>query len=484
MRGVGAIGNMLQFARDPIGYVTKVFERFGPISLMVRAPTSISNPGPGWGSGQLRTAEGKGVVFVTGAEANREVLMAHDRYHMIALTGRLYPTEVDVSERRKPLLRTMTGLFHINGNEHRRGRRLLMPAFYKTRIEAYRDDMLTLTDEMLGRWKKGETRDVHGDMTELTLRIATKTLFGEDERERGVRLSHLMQAWLETMMSPFQLIPQGDWPGTPRRRFLDLTREIDRETATIVRNKRARASSDGKDMLSMLIAARDEDGSLLDEDELIGHAGTIFAAGHETSTNALAWTYLLLSQHPKVMHDLEDELDAVLRGAPPTIEDLAKLPLLDAVVKESLRILPPVPMHPRIVAEDHTLMGHFLPAGSELFISIFHMHRDPDVFPAPNVFSPKRWETSTPTVFEYNPFSAGPRMCIGASFATMEIKLVLATMMQRFRLELPARSRVDHRVAISMAPRGGLRMTIRDRHETVKQSRVSGKIRTLLKLPD
>jgi cytochrome P450 len=215
-------------------------------------------------------------------------------------------------------------------------------------------------------------------------------------------------------------------------------------------------------MLSMLIAARDEEGRPLDEDELVGHTGVIFAAGHETSTNALAWTLLLLSQHPGVLRDLDDEL-ASLGGGAPGVDDLANLTLLDGVVKESMRLLPPVPLHPRIVALDSELGGHTLPAGSELFLSIFHMHHDPDIFPDPEVFRPRRWETCKPTVYEYNPFSAGPRMCIGAAFATMEIKIVLAVLLSRYRLELPAKSRVDPRVAITMAPAGGLRMTVRPR---------------------
>ncbi|MEO7092219.1 MAG: cytochrome P450, partial [Polyangiales bacterium] len=278
--------------------------------------------------------------------------------------------------------------------------------------------------------------------------------------------------------------PRLDVRGLPYRRFLDLTNEIDRETAAIVRAKRARSPEGASDMLSILLGARDEDGSALDEDELIGHAGVIFAAGHETSTNALAWTLFLLSQHPAIARDLEDELDGQLRGDAPSIDALGKLPLLDAVVKESMRVLPPVPMHPRIVAEDCELGGHRLPAGSELFLSIFHMHHDPAVFSQPASFDPRRWETIKPSVYEYNPFSAGPRMCIGASFAIMEIKIVLATMLQRFRLELPDGARVDPRVAITMAPKGGLPMRVRRRLDPVAIGRgAQGKIRELVRLP-
>jgi cytochrome P450 len=483
LRGLGAMLHAVRFIRDPVASAGRLFSRYGPVASIVRAPIRVVNPGPGWGSAGLRTARGAGVVVATGADVNREVLTQHERYHSIALIGRLYPTRGHVPERERPLQRTMTGLFHVNGEEHRRHRRLLMPAFHKTRIDAYRDDMVAITEDCLSRWRPGETRDVHADMVELTLRIATKTLFGEDEGERGVALSRTMQRWLETMFSPVMMLGRVDARWHPYARWLDLTRTIDDETAAIVRAKRARGATGG-DMLSTLVAARDEDGSALDEDELVGHAGTIFAAGHDTSTNALAWTLFLLTQHPQVARDLADELDGVLRGAPPAVEHLARLPMLDAVVKESMRVLPPVPLHPRIVAEDSELAGHRLPAGSEVFLSIFHMHHDPALFPDPTAFTPRRWEAIKPSVYEYNPFSAGPRMCIGASFATTEIKIVLATVLQRFRVELPPRARVDARIAITMAPKGGLPMVLRRRGDRPRRpGGVRGTMRELVRLP-
>jgi cytochrome P450 len=344
--------------------------------------------------------------------------------------------------------------------------------------------MVGVAEDSFSRYRVGETRDVHADMTELTLRVATKTLFGEDAGNRGLKLAALMQAWLMAMMSPLMLLSRADLPGLPYWRFMNLSRAIDDETKTILREKREHGAT-GADMLSMLMSARDEDGSAFDEDDLIGHTGVIFAAGHETSTNALAWTLLLLAQHPDVSRDLGDELDAALRGSPPTVDDLAKMPLLDAVVKESLRLLPPVPLHPRIVAEDSELGGHRLPAGSEIFLSIFHMHHDPLIFAEPRAFRPRRWETAKPSVYEYNPFSAGPRMCIGASFATMEIKIVLATLLQKFRIDLPDGTRVDPRIAITMAPRGGLRMTVSGRRSSPGAAgRVRGRIRALLDFPN
>jgi cytochrome P450 len=148
-----------------------------------------------------------------------------------------------------------------------------------------------------------------------------------------------------------------------------------------------------------------------------------------------------------------------------------------------MRLLPPVPLHPRIVAEDTALGGHRLPSGSEVFLSIFHMHHDPKVFEDAESFSPRRWETIKPTVYEYNPFSAGPRMCIGASFAMMEIKLVLATLLSRFHLELPRDSKINPRVAITMAPHGGLKMTVRKRGTPIRCERFEGKVRKLARWP-
>ena len=465
---LGTIPQLLRFGRDAIGTAGRLFAQYGPVASVVRAPARVMSP------------RGTFVVVVNGAGLNREVLTQHERYKMYALPGSFYPEESDIAharetggkhgrataERLRPVQRTLTGLFHVNGDEHRRHRRLLQPAFNKTRIDVYRDDMVALTTRMLDEWSLGEERDIHADMTELTLRIATKTLFGEDAGERGVGLARMMQQWLITMFSPGMLLP-FDVKGFPYHRWLDLTRRIDDETAAILRDKQAAIANRapdgpiGADMLSMLIAARDEDGSALAEDDLVGHTGVIFAAGHETSTNALAWTLFLLAEHPEVANELVAELANVLHGDAPTVEQLGKLPFLDAVVKESMRVLPPVPLHPRIVGEDHELGGHFLAKDTELFLSIFHMHHDRAIFTEPNRFDPARWSKIKPSVYEYNPFSAGPRMCIGAAFATMEIKVALAMLLQRFRVERTSGARIDRRVAITMAPKHGLPMRIR-----------------------
>ncbi|MDB4946318.1 MAG: cytochrome hydroxylase [Labilithrix sp.] len=496
---VGAVPRILSFILDPLAYTQRLFARYGPVAAIVQ------------GHAQMMTPRSLGLYAVTGAELNREILTQHDRYRMYALSGAFFPDDQRMTwarrwsglgrfvglaepDRLEPARRTLTGLFHVNGDEHRRHRRLLQPAFVKSRIDAYRNDMVTITEEMLAKWTVGEERDVLADLTELTLRIATKTLFGGDAGERGVALARLVVEWGLLLFRPGMVL-RFDVGRLPYRRWLDLTQRIDDETLAIVRETQAKVRADeaagrpiAGDMLSMLVAARDEDGSALDEDELVGHAGVIFAAGHETSTNALAWTLFLLAEHPQIAAELVSELTSVLKGEAPTVEQLGKLPLLDAVVKESMRVLPPVPLHPRVTAEDVVLGGIPIPAQSEVFVSIYQLHHDPAVFTDPQRFDPSRWTRIKPSPYEYNPFSAGPRMCIGAGFAVMEIKIALALILQRFRVERLPGVRVDYRVAITMAPLHGLRMRIRKADGAWAAARrsvgpVLGKVNSLVDLP-
>jgi cytochrome P450 len=160
----------------------------------------------------------------------------------------------------------------------------------------------------------------------------------------------------------------------------------------------------------------------------------------------------LLAQHPRVLGDLCDELSGKLHGEPPNFEDLPDLPLLDYVVKESLRLFPPAPLNHRITARDSELGDYRIPAGSEVLSSIYHTHRVPDLYSEPLRFWPERWATLDPGPYAYNPFSAGPRMCIGATFALFEIKVVLSLLLQRFRLELVPNQRIDRYFGITLAP--------------------------------
>jgi cytochrome P450 len=212
----------------------------------------------------------------------------------------------------------------------------------------------------------------------------------------------------------------------------------------------------------------------------------LFAAGHETTSNALCWSVALLSQHPAIAAALCEELWSVLHGDAPSIEQLAQLPLLDRVVKECLRLLPPAPLNPRVAAVDTELGGHPIPSGTEIVSSIYHTHRCPDVFPEPQRFSPARWEQLDPGPYAYCPFGAGPRLCIGVTFALVELKVVLAMLLQRFRLALPPNARVDRHVSITLRPAPGLKVLVqRQDREFARSARgVSGALARMVDMPN
>jgi cytochrome P450 len=237
------------------------------------------------------------------------------------------------------------------------------------------------------------------------------------------------------------------------------------------------------DVLSLLIRARDDESRGMTDAELVGQATILFGASYETTASSLTWTLFLLEQHPQVLADLVDELTSVLRGEPPTAEQLERLPLLERVVKEAMRVLPPVPFTIRSATAPTQLGGYFMPKGSRVICSHFMTHHLPELYPEPEHFRPARWETIDPGPYEYLPFSAGPRMCIGVPFAMQAIRIAVAMIFQRFRLELVADSRVDRAVRVTMSPRRGMPATIRSQDRRFAATRVRGNVHDMVALP-
>lgn len=472
---LGGYLNLMRVVRDPIAEMGRLFAAYGPVASLARGAR------PRLFSSYPRT---EGVVFVRGPELLRQVATDAETYHRYHLLGPLAPGE-HPTRRQEPLRYFGAGLFAMNEAEHRRARRLMLPAFHRRRVEAYRDQMVALTQELAAGWAPGQVVDVHHAMTELTMQIVTGALFGVDPHSAGRRIGRTIQRAIDLSFNLATLLLPLDIPGTTYARFLDAAGQIEDELRRLIYEKRI-AGDDGGDVLSMLMDARDEeDGSMLSEGDLLGHAGLLFIAGHETSSNALAFTLLLLSQHPQICADLLDELQAALGGAPPTVEQLRELPLLDRVVKESMRVLPPVPWNSRVAVAADELGGQRILPATEILLSIYHTHHMPEIYPSPERFDPARWERHEYGIFEYNPFSGGPRMCIGASFATQEIKLVLATLLQRFRFELVEGATVSRFVGPTMSLRPGLPMRIwpQDRQLQRGVGGLRGNFRELVELP-
>lgn len=471
---LGRLPMILRFAKDSIGYTRPLFETYGSVvSMTAGGGTHIYSP----------LAECPGTVFTCGAENVRKVTSQHEVYYKYPLSGRMYRKQND-SPRTEPLKHFGVGLFGVNGATHRQHRQLLMPAFHKQRIDSYRSDMVAITQSVLEQLTVDKPVDIAQVMRLLTLRVATKTLFGSDVGEKGAKSGQILQEALAMNGNLAIALLPFDIPGLPYHRLLNLFAQLDDEMRDLIRLKQANNTDDG-DVLSMLIRAQDaETGLRLSEDELLGHAGVIFAAGHETSANALTWTLFLLSQHPLWAQNVVDELQSVLKGEAPTIEQLQKLPLLERVIKESMRVLTPVPWNGRVTSQATELGGYELPKGTEVFVSIYQTHHLPEIYPEPEKFNPQRWETFEPTMFEYNPFSAGSRVCIGAGFAMMEIKIVLSMLLQKYRLQYIPNQTIDRFGLIVMAPKNGIKMTVRkqDYNFTQGVGGVKGNIREMVEL--
>jgi cytochrome P450 len=471
---LGRLPMILRFAKDSIGYTRPLFKTYGSVvSMAAGGGTHIYSP----------LAECPGTVFTCGAENVRIIASQHEVYYKYPLSGMMYSKRND-SPRTEPLKHFGVGLFGVNGATHRQHRQLLMPAFHKQRIDSYRDDMVAITRSQLEQLTIDNPVDISQVMRLLTLRIATKTLFGSDVGEEGAKSGQILQEALRMNGKLAIALLPFDIRGLPYHRLLNLFAQLDEEMRQLIRRKQASNTHDG-DVLSMLIRAQDaETGLRLSEDELLGHAGVIFGAGHETSANAITWTLFLLSQHPQIAQDVVDELHFVLNGEAPTVGQLQKLPLLERVIKESMRLLPPVPWNGRVTSQPTQLGGYELPKGTEVFLSIYQTHHLPEIYSQPEKFNPQRWETFEPTMFEYNPFSAGSRICIGAGFAMMEIKIVLSMLLQKYRLEYIQNQTIDRFGLIVMAPKNGVKMIVRQQDSNFTQGvgGVKGNVREMVEL--
>ncbi|MBE9059753.1 cytochrome P450 [cf. Phormidesmis sp. LEGE 11477] len=473
---VGKTGNAFQFIQDPIGHSNKLFQKYGPIASLARGgKTNLFTP----------FGECPGTVVVYGPELIRKARTPHSLWNLTPFSMTLYPM-AEVEARKEPLKHFLVGLWGVNGTDHQRQRRLMMPAFHGQKIQGYWQDMVEITESSLNKLQPGETINLIEMTRLLAMRIATKTLFGEDSGEEGQGVGHLIEQALEVLSKPITALLPHDVPGLPYRKFLNLITDFDEAMRAVIAQKRSQPVGDSNDVLSMLIQARDEEtGDGLSEDELLGHVGSIFAAGHETTSLALGWTMLLLSQHPQIAADLLDELTAVLQGEAPRIDQLDQLPLLDGVIKESLRLIPSVPFTWRYNNQPIELGGHLLPVGTEVYCSIYATHHMPELYPQPQKFDPSRWEHIQPDTWEYMPFHAGSRMCIGAAFAKMELKVVLAMLLQRYRLELVPTVPIDRYGLITIAPKNGLPMRIhaQDRNFNSGVGGVRGNVREMVDLP-
>jgi cytochrome P450 len=365
-------------------------------------------------------------------------------------------------ERAKRLLGQ--GLLTSEGALHRQQRRLLQPAFHRDRIATYAATMTGYADRVQCGWKDGQTFDVAREMQRLTLLIVGKTLFDTDVEAEAGEVGDAMNGVLESfwlLMLPFSRALEH-LPLPRIRRGQRARAKLDAMIYRMIHDRRA-SGEDRGDLLSMLLTAQDEEqrGGMSDR-QVRDEAMTIFLAGHETTANALMWTWYLLSQSPEVEARLHQEIDRVIGDRLPTLSDIPALPYVEQVVTESMRLYPPAWIIGRRALEEYQLGDYTIPTRSIVIMSPFIVHRDPRHFPDPECFRPERWTPEFKAKlapFAYFPFGGGARRCIGESFAWMELALVLSTIARRWRLRLvPGHPIVPHPL-VTLRSKYGMKMT-------------------------
>jgi cytochrome P450 len=359
------------------------------------------------------------------------------------------------------------GLLTSEGEAWKRARRLSQPAFHRERVASYGQVMVDYSNRLIGKWRDGETLDVHIDMMRLTLEIVVQCLFSADVSTDVDEVG----ATLKELIKPFAAQATVSWilnnrlPTPVHVRFHRLARKIDNVVYRIISERRATGEDKG-DLLSMLLAARDEDGSQMTDRQLRDEVMTLFLAGHETTALTLAWSWYLLGTNPEAEEKFHAELDEVLGDRAPTAADLPRLKFTEQIAKESMRLYPPAFGLGREAVNDCEIGGYRVPKGTQVFLFQWATQRDPRFYDEPNAFHPERWTEDfieRLPKYAYFPFGGGPRVCIGASFAMMEVILCLATIGQKFRLEVDRDHPVSIYPAMSLRPRDGIKVTVRNR---------------------
>jgi cytochrome P450 len=420
--------------RDPLGFVERAKRDYGDVVLLRL--------------GNLRT------YLVSHPEHIESILRGHaDNLHKDRMTRWLIPLLGE-------------GLLTSEDAHWRRQRKLAQPSFQHQQIERYGAVMVEYTERMLQTWRDGEVRDPHEDLMRLTLGIVARTLFDAELSGDAEAVGESLAVVMNHFMSPMRWFPLVDYLPLPSsRRYWRSIRRIDEIIYRIIRIRRESGQDTG-DLVSRLLAARDDEGKGMTDRQLRDEVVTLVLAGHETTALALFYTFYLLDRHAEVQDRLAAELDTVLGGRPPTTADVPRLKYTEWVVREAMRLFPPAWGIAREALADCEIGGYDVPTGTQLFLTQWLVHRDGRWFDGPEAFRPERWDNDLIKRLPrcaYFPFGDGPRICIGNHFAMMEAILVLATIAGRFRLSVEPGQMLRLLPSITLRPRHGLRMRVHGR---------------------
>lgn len=433
------LGHLFSFRRDSLGFLKEVAQKYGDIVHLRIGPLRI--------------------VLLNHPDFIKEVLTTQ---HRNFVKGR--PLEMA-----KELLGD--GLLTSEGAFHKRHSQIIQPAFHRKMIESYAPAMTDYTLRLMQAWEDDMTVDILDEMVKLSTSIAGKTMFNVDVEKEAPEIHqalNMVMSLFGRITLPFsELLLKLPIPST--NRFYKAKARLD-ETIYRIIHERRRNPLDNGDLLSLLLRSQEEkaEGGGLSDQEVRDEALTLFLTALDTTSLALNWTWYLLSQNPEVEAALHEELDRVLQGRIPTVEDLAQLKYTRMVLGESMRIYPPIYVISRQALEDFSIDQYTVPGGTIVLVSPYLMHHDPRFHPDPERFDPASWDkhsNSGSSKYEYFPFSRGPRACIGESYAWMEGTLVLATIAQSWRIKLVPDHPVELLPLINLRPKYGMKMTLHRRNK-------------------
>ncbi|WP_054951375.1 cytochrome P450 [Numidum massiliense] len=435
--GLLLTGNLLAFRKDPLAYLMKTAHDYGEIA-------------------RLRFGLKQNVYLINSPDDIHEILVKkQDHFHK---TTTLKIAKVALG----------AGLLTSEGEAHMRQRRLMAPAFARKHIGTYADTMVNYASQEIAAWQDGEERDINRAMMEITLSVITETMFGTQISQGFRQVAEAIEMGMRYITERARAIvylPE-EIPTPKSKKFHEAITGLNKVIYEIIEERRQHPELNERgDLLATLLRARDEDdGSGMTDEQVRDQVFTIFMAGHETTANTLSWVFYLLAKHPEIVEKLEREVDDVLQGRLPTLDDYDKLTYVQHVISETLRLYPAAWKISREVVSTVEIGSHQFVPGEILLMSQYVMHRNPRFYDDPADFRPERFAgdmLKRIPKFAYFPFGGGARICIGNHFALLEAALVLATIVQKFRLSLPEdRQEVKPEPLITLRPQGGLPMVV------------------------
>lgn len=463
--GFAALRWGCRFALDPLMGTRRAFEAFGPCVILVDGLPLISR-------NRVATL-GVPLVLTAGAAFYSELMSRPDTWRGVnVLPG---------GPKNSAARRMSSGLMRLTGEQHAHYRKLLAAPLRRTRVEALTKNMARLAETETASWPVGQNIDLWEYVRRLMQGFAVEFLFGggsEQSRtitELGCRM--MERKWDWRAMVPINLA-------------ITTYGQIVREAAVLERRLLAwtaakRGHTDEDDIASIIVNSRDPAGNPVDDASIVAQLPSLFGLSSEGGQSVLTWTLFLLMQHPAVAERLRDELHNKLGHTAPSLDRAAELPYLDAVVKETMRVLPPVPFQFRVAQQQTTIAGQDMPKGARAVLNTFLTNRAPNLYPESDVFRPERWFTIAPTAFEFPVFGAGPHICPGYWFDSTAVKIAVAAIVTRYGMNLPPGTRIDYRIQPTLRPRArlGVVLSAANGAGPAAATPVTGKIRNLVKLP-